>query len=196
MKYLKMLGLAAVAAAALMAFVGASTASATVLCANNASTTACSSKLGVGTIVHAESVGKAILESGETILDECEGSTLQGKVTNAGGSGATVSGPVETLNWGKCTKTTTTTKLGSLEIHHNPNTLTVSGIEVTVETGFLGSCTYTASNIGTVVSGAPAKITINTKVKKSAGGFACPTEPTWTAEFKVTSPNPLYVAAA
>jgi hypothetical protein len=49
MKHLKMLGLAALAAAALTALIGAGTASATVLCKNNLNTTTCSEKYPAGT---------------------------------------------------------------------------------------------------------------------------------------------------
>jgi hypothetical protein len=199
MKYLKILGLAAVAAMAFMAF-AAGTASATKLYSAGTA-------LGVGTTIHAVSTGAAILETtGESpsILDECKSSTIHGTVTNAGGTGATVSGDVTTLSWNECTKTTHNKSLGganALEIHHlsgtTNGTLTVNGIEVEV-TSFEGfsPCVYTASDIGTLIGGGPATININTVVTKTGGPFICPSNARWTAVYEVTSPNPLVVHAS
>jgi hypothetical protein len=200
MKYVKMFGLAAIAAAALMAFVGAGTASATVLCNNNLSTSSCSSKVATKTTITAKSVGKSVLATKEgTVLDECENSTLEGEVEKAGGSAETVSGPLTKLNWGNCTRTTNTTELGRLEIHWisgtDNGTLTVVGTKVTVDTGFFGSCVFTASDIGTLVGGNPAKISLKEQKVSRVTGL-CPSEVLWTAEFEVTKPNPLYVASA
>ena len=189
MKYLKMLGLAAVAAMALMAFVGASAASATVLYSG-------ATKLGSGTTISAKSIGTATLATTEgTVLDECTGSTLHGSTSTAGSSTTTVKGPISSLNWGTCTKPTTTIKNGELEIHHiagtHNGTLTVKGTQVTISTIF-GSCVYTASDIGTLVGGNPAKISIVKQNVSLVSGF-CPSHAVWTAEFEVTAPKPLWV---
>jgi len=200
MKYLKMLGLAAVAAMALMAF-GAGSASATVLCSESI-TTGCGTAgkdLASGTVIEAKLLGTAVLKTKEgTVLDECEGSKIKGKTSTTGGSGSTVKGPVEELAWGTCTKTTHTLTNGELEIHHitgtDNGTLTVVGTEVTVNTIF-GSCVFTASDIGTLVGGSPAKISMVNQVVKRLSGL-CPSEVLWTAEWEVTSPKPLWVAAS
>ncbi len=207
MKYVKMLGLAAVAAMALMAFVGAGTASATVLCKTTLTTgcAAAGQDYPAGTKIHATSEGSAVLETtGGVVLDTCTGSTVKGKTSNTGGASETVSGPIEELAWGACSRTTNTLKLGSLEVHHiagtDNGTLTATGgIEVTILTIF-GTCTFgTGANldIGRVTGGAPATIdTDKTVVPKIAGNAACPAHGVWNANFIVTEPTPLYVAAS
>lgn len=138
MKYVKMLGLLAVAAAALMAFAG--TASATQL------TDASGNVLGVGTVIHAEAESTVTLHP--PIGDiECSGSTVKGSITNAGGASATVSGPIDTtevegkktgLTFTGCNATVTVLQTGSLEIHTKTanadgnGTLTSKGTRVTV----------------------------------------------------------------
>jgi hypothetical protein len=202
MKYVKILGLAAVAAMALMAF-GAGTASATKLCLNNLSTTACSSHLATGGTVEGTLTGSAILETtGGSTLDTCTGSTVSGKTTTTAATGSSVIGDVETLTWTGCTFPTGTVAKGSLEIKHiagtDNGTLTGKGQEVTINTGFFGACTYgtgAGTDLGTVVGGAPAKLTINALVPlvKNESGL-CPAEARWTASYTVTKPNPVYIA--
>jgi hypothetical protein len=200
MKYMKMLGLAAVAAAALMAFVGAGTASATVLCKTSTLTTGCAAAgqdYGANTTVEATLNGSAILEAGGFIEDTCTGSTIKGKTTNTGSSTETVSGNASSLTWSNCTFPTKTIKLGTLEIHYTSGdngTLTASGFEVTIEQ-FFGSCVYksgTANNLGTLKGGSPATIAISTTVTGS--GFGCPSTATWNANYTVTNPNPLFIS--
>ena len=205
MKYLKILGLAAVAAMALMAF-GAGTASATKLCKNNLSTTACSEHYGVGTVVEGTLTGSAVLETtGGSTLDTCTGSTVSGKTTTTAATGAAVTGNVETLTWTGCTFPTATTATGSLEISHiastDNGTLRGKGQEVTINTGLFGACTYgtsatgTGTHLGTVVGGKPAKLTINTIVPltKNESGL-CPAEARWTASYTVTKPAEMWVS--
>lgn len=209
MKYMKMLGLAAIAAAALMAFVGASSASATVLCKvtpEGANATCPSTQdYPAGTKIEStlEAGTTAILESGSTVLDTCTASTVAGETKTTGSATETVKGPITTLSWGTaatpCSKTTDTISKGELEIHwikgtHN-GTLVGKGSEVTINTIF-GTCVYGSSTgitFGTVESGSPAKIAINAVVPKISGNFACPETSRWTANYTVTSPTPLYV---
>jgi len=94
MKPLKGLGLAAMAAAVLFALASASTASATVLCKNNASTAICIiGTYGAGTEIKTNLVSgsKATLATAFKTV-ECSKSTISGKVENAGSSSSTVSG--------------------------------------------------------------------------------------------------------
>jgi hypothetical protein len=198
MKYLKMLGVTAVAAMALMAFAGAGSASATKLCTNNLSTTFCSAHEPIGTTVEATLSGTSILETtGGTVLDTCTGSTVKGKTSNTAATGEPVKVKVETLSWLNCTRTTHTLKTGELQIHHIANTddgtLTATGIQWTVQTIF-GSCVYGpvgSLDLGTVHGGNPAVITINTIVPKLSG--TCPSEARLTAHYTITTPKPLYI---
>jgi hypothetical protein len=201
MKPLKILGLAAVAAAALIALVGAGTASATVLCKNNASTSACSETYGSGQSIEASLSETTTLETtSATVLDTCTGGTLKAKTTNAGGASETVKANVETLSWSGCSKTTDTLKNGSLEIHWisgtDNGTLTASSSEWTINTIF-GTCTYgfgTSTDLGTVTGGNPAKVSVNAILTKTAGSGLCPADARWKANYTFTAPQPLYVA--
>lgn len=217
MKYLKLIGLAAVAAMALMAFIGAGSASATALCSTTPTTTGenigeCPSgwDYAAGTEIHAELEGNAILETlGGTELAKCTVGTIQAHTTNTGSTTETVEAKITALTWGAvgagCNKTVDTLKTGHLIIHtdvgddHN-GLVTATTSEVTVNTIF-GSCIYGTGaerSIGTLTHSTAtephATIDINTTVLKVGGNAACPTETRWTASYTVTSPKPLYVA--
>ena len=210
MKYVKMLGLAVMAAAALMAFVGASSASATVLCKTTPTAHTCPEgwAYGKGTVVHAVLVKetKAVLSAG--ITDECEESTVQGTTANEGSASETVKGAIEVLTFAKCTcAVTEITANGSLEIHFETTTagapagtLTGSGTKSRVVCGGI-ECKYgtEATDIGTLdepASGTShAILTAEASLIKEGGSFLCPGTAKWTAQYTVTSPVPLYVAA-
>ena len=212
MKYLKMLGLAAVAAMALMAFAGAGTASATTLCktvpdANGNCEAAW--HYPIGTVIHAsqEAGTTAILEdtSGNTLVT-CTESTIKGTTTTTGSSTETVKGHISAMIWGSgptpCTATTDTIALGELEVHaelpHGNGTLTGSGSKVTVQI-FGVSCVYgtgAGTDLGTVTGGNPATIDVNAVINRVEGGFLCPSTTKWTASYVITEPKPLYVATS
>src|SRR5512144_2251569 len=119
MKYIKMLGLAAVAAAALMAFVGASSASATVLCKTSVVGTGgiCPTGWGYSGEIHGVAEVPPVLTG--TINIECEESTVQGNATEGTGSPTeTPNGAITTLTFtGNCNCEVVVVKNGTLEIH-------------------------------------------------------------------------------
>jgi len=207
MKHLKILGLAAVAAMALMAFLGAGTASATVLCKTQMGFTSCyvaGWEYPVTTsveITQTPATTMVLETTGGVVLDTCVGSTLSGSMTFAGAAIATPQIALAKLEWGACSRTTHTLKLGKLEVHHisetDNGTLTATGgIEVTINTIF-GSCVFgtgEALDVGKLTGGNPA--TINTQkavIPKISGNAACPAHAVWNAQFTVTSPAPIYV---
>jgi hypothetical protein len=192
MKYLKILGLAAIAAMALMAFAG--TASATVL--NNGS-----GNLGKGALIKSSLEGSSVLSSGETTLNTCTGGQFTSEVSNPGGSAATVSGPNTTIDFENCASAVHTVLSGTLEIHHitgtTNGTVTASGVVIR-NTIFGTSCDYesgTALHLGTLTGGKKATLHINVNVKESSPKFLCPDTANWTATFRVTSPETLNVEA-
>jgi hypothetical protein len=200
MKYVKMLGLAAVAAAALMAFVGASTASATVLCSTT--TTPCNSKWANGTNFSfslesgSSLVWKETGSAGE-VLDTCKGVTLTAGITNAGSSAETVRAQNKTLDWSECAWATTTTLLGGLEIHNisgtSNGTLTSSEeIRWTISMPFFGSCVYgwkLGKDIGTITEGNPATLDVNAIIEKLTGSsITCPETASLFGNFVQTEP--------
>lgn len=205
MKSLKMIGLAALAATALMAL-SAGTASATVFCKNNTSTEACTEKYPVGT------VGLSSLKAGTTqvletlsgtVLDTCTGSSAEETLQNEGSATETITAtiPVGSLKWGTCTKTTDTLSGGEGEIHWiagtDNGTITAKGFEVTANTIF-GSCIYglgtEMKDWGTIFGGAPGKFIANAVVTKRGGSSTCPAEVRVTGEYVNTKPEAGYVA--
>jgi hypothetical protein len=202
MKYVKILGLAAVAAAALMAFVGAGTASATVLCSVTQTPCGAANIWPVGTVIDLSSEGttkhKETGASGET-LDTCKSSTIKGSTLNTGGSGVPVSISISTLDWNECTWTTTTIENGGLSVE-GPLTGTSHGtvkvnarFRVTISIPFFGSCVYGAeagTSIGTITEGKPATFDGNAIFRRLSGSsITCPETSNWSGSFTVTEPK-------
>lgn len=208
MKHLKILGMAVVAAAALMAFVGASTASADVLCTENNTPQCPSTK--VITSLHAtlKSGTTALLETtGGTALITCSESTISGTITNQGhGVEPEGSFTAANLTWGSCNHTADTIAGGSLKvetIETSPgvfkHTVTAKSAEVTVNILNI-TCTYGPGLNGNIISlgdlqqGAPATLTISTIVNKTAGGGLCPETSRWTATYQITNHTGVWVS--
>ncbi|MGN6663605.1 MAG: hypothetical protein ACTHK6_05295 [Solirubrobacterales bacterium] len=199
MRHLKLFGLAAIAAAALMAFAGIATA--TTL------TSPAGTTLPAGTVIHLQlRAGKKTVLQGAFGNTECEEATLQGKTANAGSSTETVHGAVEKLTYGKCNCVVAVLKTGELEIHtegttaDGNGTVTASGQEVTTKCNFFGieyHCIWKTSgtDLGTLTGGTPAILAENATFTREGGssGTACGKSGTWTGEFEVTSPKPLLV---
>ena len=199
MKYLKMLALAAVAAMALTAFLGAGSASATVLCKTQM-TEGCHAAgwaYPKGTLIDAS------LEAGTTLrlkdtagntLVTCTASTVKGETTNTGSSTETPDGIVSVLTFAPCDSTVHTIKTGILEVHWIPGTdngtLTSKEAEVTV-TIFGVSCGYSTGNgtdVGIATGGSMGTGDFNAIVKKSNGGFLCPETAVWEGAYTITEP--------
>ena len=196
MRYLKMLGAAAVVAAALTAFVGAGTASATALYSG-------ATKLGAGTEIQATLSGSATLTTTEgTVLHTCTGGEFKGKTTNAGGAAETVKGTVEKsgLTWTNCTVPTSTISGGEFEWHWLSallhGTLTIRGITITIASPIFGTCTFGGSDWGTVTGSTTtnAVIDVNSVLTRSSG--LCPSTAKWVGTYKVTKPVPFHVTAS
>jgi hypothetical protein len=99
-KYLKMLGLAAIAAAALAAFAGSGTASATVLC-STANPCPAGQNWPASTVFDfsLEPETSLVWKDGEgNVLETCKGVTLRAKITNVGGASSTVTAENTTLD--------------------------------------------------------------------------------------------------
>lgn len=208
MHYLTMLGLAAVAAVAVMAFAGAGSASATVICKTEPVEHVCPEgwDYPAGTEGTASLVSGTTetLESGTTVLDTCSASTVTGVSENTGSATSTVHSTLTTLTFGTeitpCSKKTTTINPGTGELHWikgtNNGTLTTMGTEVTINTVF-GTCVYgtgAGTDMGTVVGGNPGRLAIDATVPKISGNALCPSNATFTAEYRATSPTAAWVA--
>jgi hypothetical protein len=197
MNHAKMLSLALTAAVSVMAGV-ASSASATALYSG-------ATKLGAGTQIVATLAGSSTLTSTSgTLIEQCTGSEIKSKITNVGGAGATVSGAIESLNWGFCTEPRTTTVTGELEIHYIAGTRngTITAKKTTWDTNttiFGAVCQYTfgeALDLGALNGSTSGDATISPKVVIPAENtFFCP-DAYWDATFNFTSPTPLHVTAS
>lgn len=213
MKQLKILGLAVVAAAALMAFVGTGTASATFTSLCKAPTTTeaglpiCEGEhiYPAGTRIHAElQAGSRLSIAGGPGVVECPQSTLEalteqkteiplGANVTAFTFGGCFNGPeeveVKTINPGTL----------DIEIIDLPNwthngTLTFTRTEVTVFFKNLGlDCIFAPGDTGTLTGGPMATIDLIGNWPRVAGGMLCPPNVNVNGFYTVTSPEPLWV---
>jgi hypothetical protein len=198
MKYLKMLGLLAIAAAALTAFAG--TASASTL-TSPTGTAATSLTMTAG----ATSVDFAF------VTVTCQSSHVTGSVTSQGAS-QTVKANITAFTFSNCNYPVHVKKFGSLELHavtktaphatcavnYCNGTLTSSGTEVEITTS-IGSCVFTTTNTslgtvtGTDTTGGNAKLDIQASIPRTGGSFLCGASYTWTGSYNVTSPATLWI---
>ena len=208
MKHLSMLGLAAVAALALMALFGAGPASATVLCKENQIPCPEEMEFKVGQTVDAsQQTGTSSIfrTTGGSLLNTCTASTIESEIANAGGATETVILKLTNLTFGSCSNTTFVQEVGELEIHYvtekgeTRGKPTARKVALTIDT-ILGHCIYGTGagiDLGTV-TGSPteaegATIDIATSLPKKEGAAFCPADLLWESTYRITSPIPLYV---
>jgi hypothetical protein len=194
MKYVKMLGLAAVAAMALAAFAGAGTASATTVCTSGTTTSPCLSgqKPYSGKIVAKLKAGTEAVLSGSLSV-KCKESVVSG-TTNSSGVGT-----IESATFKSCTTCPTVTSLtpwGAKAITGTaPNgTMVVEKPVVHLEGCFgFAKCTASATSVTLdVIGGTPAMVIAKAE-PLTISGFGCGTSGTWTAEYEVTTPTSLFL---
>lgn len=214
MKHLKILGLAVVAATALMAFVGAGTAAATptALCEEKTTTLQglpiCEPNhiYPAGTRVHAELEAGTFLNIVTPIgVVQCQQSTID--VITEQQTEIPLGAIVNALTFGGCTKAgeeveVKTVKRGTLDIEvidipewtHN-GTLTLTGTEITLFFKKAGiHCLYDAGHTGVLTGGEMATIDWFGSLVKTGGNALCPAgNATWNGAYTVTSPEPLWV---
>jgi hypothetical protein len=211
MSNIKTLGLAAVAAMALMAF-AANSASATALYDGP-------EKLGtpstIDFAIHSGGSATLVDTKGNTI-DKCTNSTVKGTLNFNGpttvtgtindeknGKGETI---VTGLTWSSCTFPTKTLTPGSLKVEQigtTTNGIVKSDavIEVTINTVVFGSCIYGVENnieVGTLTTAKEGAATFdaNAVAKKLGGGASCPETAKWTGTYLSEEPVNLRVEAS
>ena len=218
MKHLKILGLAAVVALALMAAIGAASASANaVICAtpvdggaiDNANcTTPGSKQLPNGFFLDLSLKTGTVAELTSTFDNvKCTESTIKG--TADGGTGT---GSVESMTFSSCTDsfggtctadtsasaankwpaTATTTTAG---VHNGNGILHVSNITGKFSCP-IGTCRYTASTATPHVTGGETPVVTATKIplnREEVSSFGCSATATWSGTYTVTSPDSLWV---
>jgi hypothetical protein len=202
MRFIKTLGFAMVAAAVLTAFIGASTSSATVLCKTTQQVCGAGWDYSAGSSVNSSMNNTSLFKAG--IEDTCTKGVLSGPEAATGSSTETVRIEILELYFENCTCPMTVITKGSLEIHYvgeGRGTMTGKNSRITVNCAGV-SCAYGTAAGGTdlgaldepVTSSSDARITISASLPKMEGGFLCAGVETWTGEYIVTSPTPLYVA--
>jgi hypothetical protein len=190
MKYVKMLGLLAVAAAALMAFVG--TASATTV----------TSSAGTTPTIKAESTNSEL--HGAFITVKCEESIVEGGV-DSHGAAVTVEGAVDVLTFDKCNYKVTVENKGSIIAHPDPAEkaktgdaiITSANAVIAIHTS-VGECIFTTKStgtqIGTMTGGSGAVMNMNSAaIPRTGGSFFCGSSGTWTGSYKVVSPSSIEI---
>ena len=198
MRYLKMLGLAAIAAAALTAIAGAGSASATVLCSTTVEPCPAGQKWVNTTLDWSLTPGTSLVQTDTAgnVLNTCKESTAKWTMVKSGSAVETVTGQDELTSFGACTVATVTLKLANTEIHKiagtSNGTVTADGVtEITINSPVFGSCIYAVPNgasIGDITEGNPAAFHVNAVTKRLGGGALCPETDKWTATYILTSP--------
>lgn len=205
MKYAKMLALAAVAAGALMAFIGAGTASASKLCSTTVDPCPAGQHWPVNTVLDfsiPSGFSANLVDTSGNSIDKCTTSTVKGKIDMTGSATETVTGPVEELTWGSCTFPTTTVTKGTIEVHKiagtsNGTVTAGSEFRVTINTVLFGKCIYgvtAGADLGEITEGNPAVFDANAIAEKIKvePEHNCPVGPStarWTASYQLTSPS-------
>jgi hypothetical protein len=208
MKYIKILGLAAVAAMALMAFVGASSASATVLCKVSTSPCPTGSMYEPGTVIEGVSTNATLTSDLATVV--CTNSETVAKTETTGSSTTTVTGTITALTFTGCTANNGTVKCTvtvqglpyHAEVHWGSGvngTLTVKahagGVSpgATVVCAGLISCTFENTLFTLPVNGGnPATIVANAvPLERTAFGGTplCGTTAAWDATYTAVGTN-------
>jgi hypothetical protein len=213
MKYLKILGLAAVAAMALMAFAG--TASADVLCktapngAGECPTTGGNEDYAAGTKFVAESSSaKLTVEGGAVSSITCSSKVaLENSETGSNAHPGAIAGKVTDVEWSNCvasngsncTASTTTGYTGSISAtddEGNGKVHVTGTARTTVDCsvfGFSFKCVYTLPSTGislSVLGGNPASIVASSQPLVLAESiFGCGSGAKWDATYKLTGTN-------
>jgi hypothetical protein len=205
MKHMKMLGLCLVAAMALMALVGAGTASATKLCKENKTPCPAGSTITSGTAIKGQLVaGTEAVFTTSLLTVKCPESTIEGKTTNAGGgAGVNVKGEITAVSWKNCksgSTACTTTALGLpwlSEVSGSAGSGTMTVSKVAGKFTCSVTCEYEAASAATsVTGGSPANVKASSvSFKKIGGSFLCPSTATWSSEYEITTPKPLFVVS-
>lgn len=174
MKFAK-LGLLAAAVAALMAFVGSS--SATTLTAPEGTT-----YTGGLTVTSTN-----LKLDGAFVTVECSHSQAKANVEGHG-AGNDVTGKLSSLTFTGCNYTTTVKNAGSLAVNSS-NGVSSTGASVEVTTS-VGTCVFTTNNtsVGSLTEGSSSTLDINSaKIPRTGGNFLCGSSGTLTGSYSGSS---------
>jgi len=206
MKHMKIFGLCLLGAVAAMALLGVGTASATKLCTENKSPCPAGSTIKTGSAIKAQLVaGTKSVFTTSILTVECSESTIEGKTTSeGGGAGVAVKGEITAVVWSKCQTpgggACTASPLGLPWLSEvtgtgGNGTMTVNKAAGKFSCGV--TCEYEASSVATsVTGGSPAVIKASKASFNKKGGIFCPATATWSSEYEITTPKPVFVVSA
>jgi hypothetical protein len=189
MKLTKILGVAAVAVLALMAFAG--TASATTLATNGVV------KNGAVTLEASLTTGTSMLvtDTPKSFGNTCSGSTIVGNTSTF--TGTTVSGPISTLTFSQCThEKVVVHKLGTFGVERigatTNGTVRSTGAEMTVPMELFGGitvvpCTTNNTDLGTLTGSTAGTAEIDVNAVLNCG-FLLPSAK-WEGTYVLTVPG-------
>ena len=195
MKLIKNLALAAIAAAAFMAFLGAGTASATQLCTDTA---------GICTEYSGNITGTSTDATLTTDLANVECSDSATTINASSSTGAPITGEVTALSFTGCQTEglvhipcTVTVKNLPYSAELEGKTLTVTdamGAGATVHCGTVLKCEFLTTKAQLAITNGEPTIAVAKDVALSHDtGPICPSTATWKATYAVTSPTGLTV---
>jgi hypothetical protein len=200
-KSIKNLGLAAIAAAAFMAFVGAGTAAATQLCATSGTGTGCAG----GKFEYSGSItGTSTNATLSTNLANVECSDSATTIDANSSTGAPILGEVTALSFTGCqteglvhTACTVTVKNLPYSASVEGKTLTVTdevGAGAKVVCGTILSCEFLTKEANLAITNGEPTVAVAKEVALShETGAICPSTATWNATYSVTAPTGLTV---
>lgn len=214
MKSIRILGLGVVAALAMMAFVGAGSASAVTLCNTNESTCSTEHMYSANTAISAHlKAGTVALLKTNIVNVKCSVSETSGETTARNGS--PLPGLIKSLSFEECETvagTPCTVTVVHLDATHPYNasiaatgggngSLTVTGNSLgnpgaTVECAKVINCTFTTASARLSVTGGTMAVAKATEVVLSQTGSLCPSTSTWNAEYEVRTPRTLFIEAS
>jgi hypothetical protein len=198
LKYVKVLVLAAFAALAVMSFAGAGSASATVLCKENASPCPEEKLYEAGETLKGTAENTVITAS-PTIT--CTHSETTAEVTSPGGEGEAVTGTITALSFTGCKADTIfnpncVVSVNGLPYHAEVvgsggnGTILVGGASAGVVCAGIINCVFGNELFELPLTGGnPAKITASNVFLEKESGLLCPGEGLWDATFKAVAPN-------
>jgi hypothetical protein len=209
MKHLKLLGMAIVAVAAMTAFLGAGSASATVLC-KTATSPCTGGTYPSGTSITASLKAGTLSELGTSLgTIACTKSGTSGKTTSAGGAGVPVTAVIDALTFEECKLGSTSCTFASLHKPYNAKIAWTSGSNGNLEVGSSGAgnpavsmkcgifinCEFSTANAALGVTGGTPALAEANNISLSRSGGICPSTSTWKATYSVSAPSPLFVAS-
>jgi hypothetical protein len=216
-KYVKILGLAAIAAMALTALLGAGSASATVLCKQtpSGSPAACptAQTYNAGQVVLGEATDPVLTNGLEDVT--CSRSNTEAEIKQTGSATTTVVGTVKALTFSECETVNTHTPC-NVSVENLPYLAEVHWSSGTHDGTFTGKsdgngnpgakvtclgvivCKFSTPEAVLAVNGGnPASLVANEVELGPNGGFLgalCPEEAFWDATYTATNPTAIWVA--